>query len=205
MSGVVLLSVGGSEQQLTTGVSPPPHVLAGLWACPSECKILGHSDRCWSPSAVRANPLMPPPSPARSPAPAPALGLAQTLSPAPVLALPPPALSSFSGGGGGGLQLPKTASLPRDAQRRDHYYQAQLPKTLGLQSVYEKVLHSEYDYVLVTPPRNAPPPPCPAPPTAAAAAAVMVGRGHQEIGDIISIPVYKPSPPPRCPASSEDV
>ncbi|KAG7261244.1 hypothetical protein CRUP_017249 [Coryphaenoides rupestris] len=148
---------------------------------------------------------MPPPSPARSPAPAPALGLAQTLSPAPVLALPPPALSSFSGGvgGGGGLQLPKTASLPRDAQRRDHYYQAQLPKTLGLQSVYEKVLHSEYDYVLVTPPRHAPPPPCPAPSTATTAA--MVGRGHQEIGDIINIPVYTPSPPPRCPASSEDV
>lgn len=26
---------------------------------------------------------------------------------------------------------------------------------MGLQSVYEKVLHSEYDYVLVTPPRPA--------------------------------------------------
>ncbi|XP_030642432.1 protocadherin-8 [Chanos chanos] len=25
----------------------------GLWACTSECKILGHSDRCWSPSAAR--------------------------------------------------------------------------------------------------------------------------------------------------------
>ncbi|KAL7866297.1 hypothetical protein SRHO_G00115440 [Serrasalmus rhombeus] len=25
----------------------------GLWACTSECRILGHSDRCWSPSAAR--------------------------------------------------------------------------------------------------------------------------------------------------------
>lgn len=30
-------------------------VSTGLWACTSECKILGHSDRCWSPSATRAN------------------------------------------------------------------------------------------------------------------------------------------------------
>uniref|UniRef100_W5KJJ2 Protocadherin 8 n=1 Tax=Astyanax mexicanus TaxID=7994 RepID=W5KJJ2_ASTMX len=27
----------------------------GLWACTSECRILGHSDRCWSPSATRAS------------------------------------------------------------------------------------------------------------------------------------------------------
>ncbi|CAL8268210.1 unnamed protein product [Lota lota] len=27
----------------------------GLWACTSECKVLGHSDRCWSPSASRPN------------------------------------------------------------------------------------------------------------------------------------------------------
>ncbi|XP_072542822.1 protocadherin-8 [Salminus brasiliensis] len=27
----------------------------GLWACTSECRILGHSDRCWSPSATRHN------------------------------------------------------------------------------------------------------------------------------------------------------
>ncbi|XP_023836561.1 protocadherin-8-like [Salvelinus sp. IW2-2015] len=32
--------------------SPP---INSLWACTSECKILGHSDRCWSPSATRAN------------------------------------------------------------------------------------------------------------------------------------------------------
>uniref|UniRef100_A0AAZ1X749 Protocadherin-8 n=1 Tax=Oreochromis aureus TaxID=47969 RepID=A0AAZ1X749_OREAU len=92
--------------------------LGALWACTNECKVLGHSDRCWSPSAVRANAA---PSPA-------------------------PTLSSFS-------SLSKTASLPRDPHRRDNYYQAHIPKTVGLQSVYEKVLHREYDYVLVTPPR----------------------------------------------------
>lgn len=80
-------------------------VLAGLWACTSECKILGHSDRCWSPSASRAN------------------------------------ASSFA----------KTASLPRDAHRRDNCYQAHIPKTVGLQSVYEKVQHRDYDYVIVSP------------------------------------------------------
>uniref|UniRef100_A0AAZ1XN33 Protocadherin-8 n=1 Tax=Oreochromis aureus TaxID=47969 RepID=A0AAZ1XN33_OREAU len=111
--------------------------LGALWACTNECKVLGHSDRCWSPSAVRANAA---PSPA-------------------------PTLSSFS-------SLSKTASLPRDPHRRDNYYQAHIPKTVGLQSVYEKVLHREYDYVLVTPPRP-----------------VRV----QEISDI-SIPVYTPTP-----------
>ncbi|KAG7227642.1 hypothetical protein INR49_029403 [Caranx melampygus] len=32
--------------------SPP---MNSLWACTSECKVLGHSDRCWSPSATRPN------------------------------------------------------------------------------------------------------------------------------------------------------
>ncbi|XP_029386103.1 protocadherin-8 [Echeneis naucrates] len=32
--------------------SPP---INSLWACTSECKVLGHSDRCWSPSATRPN------------------------------------------------------------------------------------------------------------------------------------------------------
>lgn len=72
----------------------------------------------------------------------------------------------------------KTASLPRDTLRRDNYYQAHLPKTVGLQSVYEKVLHREYDYMLVTPPRP-----------------VRV----QEINDI-TIPVYAPTPT-RCPTN----
>ncbi|XP_041847303.1 protocadherin-8-like [Melanotaenia boesemani] len=122
-------------------VVPPMGGQNALWACTSECKVLGHSDRCWSPSAGRANAA---PSPA-------------------------PTLSSFS-------SLPKTASLPRDPNRRDNYYQAHIPKTVGLQSVYEKVLHREYDYVLVTPPRP-----------------VRV----QEISDI-SIPVYTPTPT-HCP------
>ncbi|KAE8291286.1 Protocadherin-8 Arcadlin Precursor [Larimichthys crocea] len=122
-------------------VVPPMGGQNALWACTSECKVLGHSDRCWSPSAVRANAA---PSPA-------------------------PTLSSFS-------SLSKTASLPRDPNRRDNYYQAQIPKTVGLQSVYEKVLHREYDYVLVTPPRP-----------------VRV----QEISDI-TLPVYTPTPT-HCP------
>ncbi|XP_053738587.1 protocadherin-8-like [Synchiropus splendidus] len=118
---------------------PPMAAQNALWACTSECKILGHSDRCWSPTAVRANAA---PSPA-------------------------PTLSSFS-------SHSKTGSLPRNPDRRD--YQAHIPKTVGLQSVYEKVLHREYDYVMVSPPRP-----------------VRV----QEISDI-SIPVFTPSPT-RCP------
>lgn len=119
--------------------------LAALWACTSECKVLGHSDRCWSPSAVRANAA---PSPA-------------------------PTLSSFS-------SLPKTASLPRDPNRRDNFYQAHIPKTVGLQSVYEKVLHREYDYVLVTPPRP---------------------LRVQEISEV-TLPVYTPTPT-HCPNNNE--
>ncbi|XP_047456102.1 protocadherin-8 [Mugil cephalus] len=93
--------------------SPP---MNSLWACTSECKVLGHSDRCWSPSATRPNTSM-------------ASG---------------PQLSTFS----------KTASLPRDA-RRENYYPAHIPKTNGLQSVYEKVQHQEFDYILVGPPTPA--------------------------------------------------
>uniref|UniRef100_A0A673ARY5 Protocadherin 8 n=1 Tax=Sphaeramia orbicularis TaxID=375764 RepID=A0A673ARY5_9TELE len=130
--------VSGDTGLKKEGAAGPP---MALWACTSECKVLGHSDRCWSPSAVRAN---------AGPSPA-------------------PTLTSFS-------SLPKTASLPRDPHRRDNYYQAHIPKTVGLQSVYEKVLHREYDYVLVTPPRP-----------------VRV----QEISDI-SIPVYTPTPT-HCP------
>ncbi|XP_008431305.1 protocadherin-8 [Poecilia reticulata] len=134
--------VSGDTGLKKDGVMVPP--MGGqnaLWACTSECKVLGHSDRCWSPTATRANAA---PSPA-------------------------PTLSSFS-------SLPKTASLPRDPNRRDNYYQAHIPKTVGLQSVYEKVLHSEYDYVLVTPPRP-----------------VRV----QEISEV-AIPVYTPTPT-HCP------
>uniref|UniRef100_A0A8C9L6R2 Protocadherin-8 n=1 Tax=Pavo cristatus TaxID=9049 RepID=A0A8C9L6R2_PAVCR len=97
------------------------HMQNGLWACTAECKILGHSDRCWSPSCGRANPH---PSPH-----------------------PPAPLSTFC----------KSTSLPRDPLRRDNFYQAQLPKTVGLQSVYEKVLHRDFDrtITLLSPPRPA--------------------------------------------------
>ncbi|XP_062983466.1 protocadherin-8 [Elgaria multicarinata webbii] len=88
------------------------HMQNGLWACTAECKILGHSDRCWSPSCGRTNPHASP--------------------------HPKTQLSTFC----------KSTSLPRDSLRRDNYYQAQLPKTVGLQSVYEKVLHRDYDRTL---------------------------------------------------------
>ncbi|XP_061697647.1 protocadherin-8 [Syngnathoides biaculeatus] len=93
--------------------SPPTNA---LWACTSECKVLGHSDRCWSPSASRPN-----------------TSVASGSN-----------LSTFS----------KTASLPRDA-RREHYYPSHVPKGNGLQSVYEKVQHQEFDYILVGPPTPA--------------------------------------------------
>ncbi|XP_054888334.1 protocadherin-8 [Poeciliopsis prolifica] len=93
--------------------SPP---MNSLWACTSECKVLGHSDRCWSPSATRPNTSL-------------ACGTH---------------LSTFS----------KTATLPRDA-RRENYYPPHIPKTSGLQSVYEKVQHQEFDYILVGPPTPA--------------------------------------------------
>ncbi|XP_077393771.1 protocadherin 8-2 [Festucalex cinctus] len=93
--------------------SPPTNA---LWACTSECKVLGHSDRCWSPSAARPN-----------------TSVASGSN-----------LSTFS----------KTASLPRDS-RREHYYPSHVPKGNGLQSVYEKVQHQEFDYILVGPPTPA--------------------------------------------------
>ncbi|KAL4608886.1 protocadherin-8-like [Arapaima gigas] len=129
----------------------PFHINAqnGLWACTSECKILGHSDRCWSPSATRGG----------------------------------------GGGGGGGARQPvpplssfcKTASLPRDPLRRDTCHPAHIPKTVGLQSVYEKVLHTEYDYVLVSPQRPG------------------GARQAREISDV-ALTVYTP-PAARCPSN----
>ncbi|XP_061485335.1 protocadherin-8 isoform X2 [Rhineura floridana] len=96
------------------------HMQNGLWACTAECKILGHSDRCWSPSCGRSNPHSSP--------------------------RPKTQLSTFC----------KSTSLPRDSLHRDNYYQAQLPKTVGLQSVYEKVLHRDYDrtITLLSPPHQ---------------------------------------------------
>ncbi|XP_015666539.1 protocadherin-8 [Protobothrops mucrosquamatus] len=88
------------------------HMQNGLWACTAECKLLGHSDRCWSPSCAQTNPHTSP--------------------------HPKTQLSTFC----------RTTSLPRDTLHRDHFYPAQLPKTVGLQSVYEKVLHRDYDRTL---------------------------------------------------------
>lgn len=103
--------------------------ISALWACTSECRILGHSDRCWSPNATRMN------SNSRQ------------------------HLSTFA----------KTGSLPRDTLRRDNYCQAHIPKTVGLQSVYERVLHQEY--VIVPPPQPS---------------------RTQDINDV-TIPVYSPT------------
>ncbi|XP_029458842.1 LOW QUALITY PROTEIN: protocadherin-8-like [Rhinatrema bivittatum] len=98
------------------------HMQTGLWACTTECKILGHSDRCWSPSCGR-----PPNCDSAS------------IHPGQI------SVSSFC----------KSTSLPRDPLRRDNYYQAvqayaHIPKTVGLQSVYEKVLPKDYESRAVT-------------------------------------------------------
>ncbi|KAG8452279.1 hypothetical protein GDO86_004184 [Hymenochirus boettgeri] len=104
------------------------HMHTGLWACTTECKILGHSDRCWSPSCGRPPNSHP-----------------TTVHTGQI------SVSSFC----------KSTSLPRDPLHRDNYYhssqaQAQLPKTGGLQSVYEKVLPKDYEsrtINLISPPR----------------------------------------------------
>ncbi|XP_069061415.1 protocadherin-8-like [Pleurodeles waltl] len=101
----------------------------GLWACTNECKILGHSDRCWSPTCDGST--------------------------SPNSNSVHPAKRSVS-------TYCKSTSLPRDPHRRDNYYQvgqqppAHIPKTVGLQSVYEKVLPGDYDnrtLTLKSPPR----------------------------------------------------
>ncbi|XP_028847593.1 protocadherin-8 [Denticeps clupeoides] len=42
-----------SDSDISDGNKKDCMAVNGLWACTSECKILGHSDRCWSPSAIR--------------------------------------------------------------------------------------------------------------------------------------------------------
>ncbi|XP_067842808.1 protocadherin-8-like [Heptranchias perlo] len=90
----------------------------GLWSCTSECKILGHSDRCWSPSSRGPNTYS-------------STSTSQHLT-------------TFG----------KSTSLPRDLLRKDTYYQALLPKTAGLQSVYQKVACNESETVtsVIVPP-----------------------------------------------------
>ncbi|XP_067890216.1 protocadherin-8-like [Heterodontus francisci] len=83
----------------------------GLWSCTSECKILGHSDRCWSPSSQGPNTFS-------------STSTSQHLT-----------------------TLGKSTSLPRDLLWKDTYYQALLPKTAGLQSVYQKIVCNESETV----------------------------------------------------------
>ncbi|KAL2081663.1 hypothetical protein ACEWY4_023516 [Coilia grayii] len=45
--------INDSDSDISDGNKKDCHAVNGLWACTSECKILGHSDRCWSPSATR--------------------------------------------------------------------------------------------------------------------------------------------------------
>ncbi|XP_072899309.1 protocadherin-8 [Hemitrygon akajei] len=83
----------------------------GLRSCTSECKLLGHSDRCWNPSS-------------QGPKSYSSTGTAEHLN-------------TFG----------KSTSLPREHLRKDTYYQALLPKTAGLQSVYQKVTCNESETV----------------------------------------------------------
>ncbi|XP_062909825.1 protocadherin-8-like isoform X2 [Mobula hypostoma] len=83
----------------------------GLPSCTSECKLLGHSDRCWSPSS-------------QGPKSYSSTGTAEHLN-------------TFG----------KSTSVPREHLRKDTYYQALLPKTAGLQSVYQKVTCNESETV----------------------------------------------------------
>nr|XP_055072452.1 protocadherin-8 isoform X2 [Misgurnus anguillicaudatus] len=46
--------VNDSDSDISEGVKKDYTSYKGLWACTSECRILGHSDRCWSPSVSRS-------------------------------------------------------------------------------------------------------------------------------------------------------
>ncbi|KAG8586145.1 hypothetical protein GDO81_005268 [Engystomops pustulosus] len=103
------------------------HMQTGLWACTTECKILGHSDRCWSPSCGRPPNVHPA-----------ALHTGQL------------SVSSF----GKSTSLPRDP-LHRDNYYQSS--QAHLQKTGGLQCVYEKVPPKDYDsrtITLISPPRS---------------------------------------------------
>ncbi|XP_039527377.1 protocadherin-8 [Pimephales promelas] len=47
--------VNDSDSDISEGLKKDYTSYKGLWACTSECRILGHSDRCWSPSASRTS------------------------------------------------------------------------------------------------------------------------------------------------------
>ncbi|XP_053560914.1 protocadherin-8 [Bombina bombina] len=106
------------------------HMQTGLWACTTECKILGHSDRCWSPSCGR------PPNAHSS-----TMHTGQL------------SVSSF----GKSTSLPRDP-LHRDNYYQSSPAQAHLAKTGVLPSVYEKVPQKDYEsrtITLISPPRSA--------------------------------------------------
>ncbi|KAI7808765.1 protocadherin-8 [Triplophysa rosa] len=47
--------VNDSDSDISEGMKKDYTSYKGLWACTSECRILGHSDRCWSPSVSRTS------------------------------------------------------------------------------------------------------------------------------------------------------
>ncbi|XP_063068927.1 protocadherin-8 [Engraulis encrasicolus] len=47
--------INDSDSDISDGNKKDCQPVNALWACTSECKILGHSDRCWSPTATRPN------------------------------------------------------------------------------------------------------------------------------------------------------
>ncbi|KAM8977498.1 protocadherin-8 [Pelodytes ibericus] len=105
------------------------HMQTGLWACTTECKILGHSDRCWSPSCGR------PPNVHSA-----TLHTGQL------------SVSSFCKS----TSLPRDP-LHRDNYYQSSPAQAHLAKTGVLPSVYEKVVPKDYEsrtITLISPPRS---------------------------------------------------
>ncbi|XP_053313621.1 protocadherin-8-like [Spea bombifrons] len=105
------------------------HMQTGLWACTTECKILGHSDRCWSPSCGR------PPNAHSS-----TMHTGQL------------SVSSFCKS----TSLPRDP-LHRDNYYQSSTAQAHLAKTGVLPSVYEKAVPKDYEsrtIKLISPPRS---------------------------------------------------
>ncbi|XP_051566569.1 protocadherin-8-like [Myxocyprinus asiaticus] len=47
--------VNDSDSDISEGIKKDYTSYKGLWGCTSECRILGHSDRCWSPSVSRTS------------------------------------------------------------------------------------------------------------------------------------------------------
>ncbi|XP_056320605.1 protocadherin-8 [Danio aesculapii] len=47
--------VNDSDSDISEGLKKDYTTYKGLWACTSECRVLGHSDRCWSPSVSRSS------------------------------------------------------------------------------------------------------------------------------------------------------